>query len=60
MVEPPTSENGIMHVSVGVAVVWAITKDRKVRWGPWGLGLGLCLLLRVVWFFVLASVVQTL
>lgn len=30
MVEPPTSENGIMHVSVGVAVVWAITKDRKV------------------------------
>uniref|UniRef100_A0A8C4KSL0 Tectonin beta-propeller repeat containing 1 n=1 Tax=Equus asinus asinus TaxID=83772 RepID=A0A8C4KSL0_EQUAS len=30
VVEPPTSENGIMHVSVGVAVVWAITKDRKV------------------------------
>lgn len=38
IVEPPTSENGIMHVSVGVGVVWAITKDRKVRWGPWGLG----------------------
>ncbi|XP_016010636.2 tectonin beta-propeller repeat-containing protein 1 isoform X1 [Rousettus aegyptiacus] len=30
VVEPPTSENGIMHVSVGVAVVWAVTKDRKV------------------------------
>nr|KAF6482336.1 tectonin beta-propeller repeat containing 1 [Molossus molossus] len=30
IVEPPTSENGIMHVSVGVGVVWAVTKDRKV------------------------------
>lgn len=38
IVEPPASENGIVHVSVGVSVVWAITKDRKVRWGPWGLG----------------------
>ena len=38
IVEPPTSENGIMHVSVGVSVVWAITKDRKVRQGCWGLG----------------------
>lgn len=36
--EPPTSENGIMHVSVGVGVVWAVTKDRKVRRGLWGLG----------------------
>lgn len=31
LVEPPTSENGIMHVSVGVGVAWAVTKDRKVR-----------------------------
>uniref|UniRef100_G3TQG2 Tectonin beta-propeller repeat-containing protein 1 n=1 Tax=Loxodonta africana TaxID=9785 RepID=G3TQG2_LOXAF len=30
IVEPPVAENGIMHVSVGVSVVWAITKDRKV------------------------------
>lgn len=35
-VEPPTSENGILHVSTGVCVVWAVTKDRKVRQGPWG------------------------
>lgn len=36
-VESPSSENGIMHVSVGVDVVWCVTKDRKVRgvmlWG---------------------------
>ena len=37
-VEPPTSENGILHVSTGVCVVWAVTKDRKVRQS---LGLGL-------------------
>ncbi|EPY89041.1 tectonin beta-propeller repeat-containing protein 1-like protein [Camelus ferus] len=30
IVESPMSENGIMHVSVGVGVVWAVTKDRKV------------------------------
>lgn len=30
-VESPSSENGIMHVSVGVDVVWCVTKDRKVR-----------------------------
>ncbi|XP_016064281.1 PREDICTED: tectonin beta-propeller repeat-containing protein 1 [Miniopterus natalensis] len=30
LVEPPTPENGIMHVSVGVGVVWAVTKDHKV------------------------------
>ncbi|XP_045397278.1 tectonin beta-propeller repeat-containing protein 1 isoform X4 [Lemur catta] len=30
IVEAPGSENGIMHVSVGVGVVWAVTKDRKV------------------------------
>lgn len=30
-VESPSSDNGIMHVSVGVDVVWCITKDRKVR-----------------------------
>ncbi|XP_012614885.2 tectonin beta-propeller repeat-containing protein 1 [Microcebus murinus] len=30
IVEPPGPENGIMHVSVGVGVVWAVTKDRKV------------------------------
>lgn len=29
--ESPSSENGIMHVSVGVDVVWCVTKDRKVR-----------------------------
>ncbi|XP_075292648.1 tectonin beta-propeller repeat-containing protein 1 [Opisthocomus hoazin] len=29
-VESPSSENGIMHVSVGVDVVWCVTKDRKV------------------------------
>ncbi|KAM6155831.1 LOW QUALITY PROTEIN: tectonin beta-propeller repeat-containing protein 1 [Rhynchocyon petersi] len=29
-VEPPVAENGIVHVSVGVSVVWAVTKDRKV------------------------------
>lgn len=34
MVEPPTAENGIMHVSVGICVVWAVTKDRKVRRVP--------------------------
>lgn len=28
--EPPGSENGVMHVSVGVNVVWAVTKDQKV------------------------------
>lgn len=28
--ESPSSENGIMHVSVGVDVVWCVTKDRKV------------------------------
>lgn len=38
VVEPPTSENGILHVSAGVGVVWAVTKDRKVGRGPWGLG----------------------
>lgn len=31
VVESPSSENGIMHVSVGVDVVWCVTKDRKVR-----------------------------
>lgn len=31
IVESPSSENGIMHVSVGVDVVWCVTKDRKVR-----------------------------
>ncbi|KAM4697520.1 tectonin beta-propeller repeat-containing protein 1 [Rhinophrynus dorsalis] len=30
IVETPTPENGIMHVSVGVNVVWAVTKDRRV------------------------------
>ncbi|XP_058141768.1 LOW QUALITY PROTEIN: tectonin beta-propeller repeat-containing protein 1 [Dasypus novemcinctus] len=30
LVEPPVPEVGIMHVAVGVHVVWAITKDRKV------------------------------
>ncbi|XP_030067827.1 tectonin beta-propeller repeat-containing protein 1 isoform X2 [Microcaecilia unicolor] len=30
IVEPPTSESGIMHVSVGTNVLWAVTKDRKV------------------------------
>ncbi|OCT61572.1 hypothetical protein XELAEV_18047600mg [Xenopus laevis] len=30
IVEAPTPENGIIHVSVGVNVVWAVTKDRKV------------------------------
>lgn len=46
------SENGIMHVSVGVGVVWAITKDRKVRRGRGGGGVpGLRFILRVVWFF---------
>ncbi|KAG8433064.1 hypothetical protein GDO86_017369 [Hymenochirus boettgeri] len=30
VVEAPTPENGIMHVSVGVNVVWAVTKDHKV------------------------------
>ncbi|XP_078521292.1 tectonin beta-propeller repeat-containing protein 1 [Lissotriton helveticus] len=30
IVESPSPENGIMHVSVGVNVVWAVTKDRKV------------------------------
>ncbi|XP_009819583.1 tectonin beta-propeller repeat-containing protein 1 [Gavia stellata] len=30
IVESPSSENGIMHVSVGVDVVWCVTKDRKV------------------------------
>ena len=59
-VEPPTSENGILHVSTGVCVVWAVTKDRKVRQGPWGRVRGLGLMLRVVWVFVLVSVVLTL
>lgn len=53
MVEPPTSENGIMHVSVGVAVVWAVTKDRKVRQGPRERVPGLRFTLGSVWFFVL-------
>ncbi|XP_053550692.1 tectonin beta-propeller repeat-containing protein 1 isoform X2 [Bombina bombina] len=30
IVEAPTAEDGIMHVSVGVNVVWAVTKDKKV------------------------------
>ncbi|NWI51073.1 TCPR1 protein, partial [Calyptomena viridis] len=30
VVESPSSDNGIMHVSVGVDVVWCVTKDRKV------------------------------
>ncbi|NXE47050.1 TCPR1 protein, partial [Casuarius casuarius] len=30
IVESPSSENGIMHISVGVDVVWSVTKDRKV------------------------------
>ncbi|XP_025938911.1 tectonin beta-propeller repeat-containing protein 1 isoform X2 [Apteryx rowi] len=30
IVESPSSENGIMHISVGVDVVWGVTKDRKV------------------------------
>ncbi|XP_061455337.1 tectonin beta-propeller repeat-containing protein 1 isoform X3 [Rhineura floridana] len=30
IVEPPVPDNGILHVSVGVNVVWAVTKDRKV------------------------------
>ncbi|XP_053132794.1 tectonin beta-propeller repeat-containing protein 1 [Hemicordylus capensis] len=30
VIEPPVPENGILHVSVGVNVVWAVTKDRKV------------------------------
>uniref|UniRef100_A0A8C5Q5D9 Tectonin beta-propeller repeat-containing protein 1 n=1 Tax=Leptobrachium leishanense TaxID=445787 RepID=A0A8C5Q5D9_9ANUR len=30
IVEAPTPEDGIMHVSVGVNVVWAVTKERKV------------------------------
>ncbi|CAH2307112.1 tectonin beta-propeller repeat-containing 1 [Pelobates cultripes] len=29
-VEAPTPEDGIMHVSVGVNVVWAVTKERKI------------------------------
>lgn len=53
VVEPPTSENGIMHVSVGVAVVWAVTKDRKVRRGPREWVSGLCFTLGSVWFFLL-------
>ncbi|KAL7979240.1 hypothetical protein Chor_015264, partial [Crotalus horridus] len=32
LVDPPVADNGILHVSVGVNVVWAVTKDRKV-WG---------------------------
>lgn len=51
VVEPPTSENGIMHVSVGVAVVWAVTKDRKVRRGPREWVPGLRFTLGSVWFF---------
>lgn len=39
--ESPSSENGIMHVSVGVDVVWCVTKDRKVR----GVMLWLCFFL---------------
>lgn len=38
IVEPPTSENGIMHVSAGVGVLWAVTKDRKVSRGSRGTG----------------------
>ncbi|XP_004840529.1 tectonin beta-propeller repeat-containing protein 1 isoform X1 [Heterocephalus glaber] len=30
VVEPPGAGNGITHVSAGVSVVWAVTKDRKV------------------------------
>lgn len=30
LVDPPVADNGISHVSVGVNVVWAVTKDRKV------------------------------
>ncbi|PIO32690.1 hypothetical protein AB205_0109510, partial [Aquarana catesbeiana] len=30
IVEAPTPGDGIMHVSVGVNVVWAVTKERKV------------------------------
>lgn len=53
LVEPPTSENGIMHVSVGVGVVWAITKDRKVRRGGGGLGPRAPLHVRLMWGLVL-------
>lgn len=30
-IEPPGPDSGILHVSVGVSVVWAVTKDQKVR-----------------------------
>ncbi|KAM3826503.1 tectonin beta-propeller repeat-containing protein 1 isoform 2-T3 [Vipera latastei] len=30
LVDPPVADNGILHVSVGVNVVWAVTKDNKV------------------------------
>ncbi|XP_037670097.1 tectonin beta-propeller repeat-containing protein 1 isoform X2 [Choloepus didactylus] len=30
LVEPPSPEVGLMHVSVGIHVVWAVTKDKKV------------------------------
>ncbi|XP_048407560.1 tectonin beta-propeller repeat-containing protein 1 isoform X1 [Stegostoma tigrinum] len=30
IVEPPNSENGLVQVSVGINVLWAITRDRKV------------------------------
>ncbi|KAH0631949.1 hypothetical protein JD844_019861 [Phrynosoma platyrhinos] len=30
VVESPVQDNGILHISVGVNVVWAVTKDRKV------------------------------
>ncbi|XP_040845951.1 tectonin beta-propeller repeat-containing protein 1 [Ochotona curzoniae] len=29
-IEPPGPDSGILHVSVGVSVVWAVTKDQKV------------------------------
>lgn len=31
---PPVKEGGTIHVAVGVSVVWAITKDYKVRQHP--------------------------
>uniref|UniRef100_A0A4W3H8R3 Tectonin beta-propeller repeat-containing protein 1 n=1 Tax=Callorhinchus milii TaxID=7868 RepID=A0A4W3H8R3_CALMI len=30
IVEPPDSDNGIVHVSVGINVLWAISRDRRV------------------------------
>lgn len=31
VVESPSPEVGAIHVAVGVNVVWAVTKDHKVR-----------------------------